>query len=581
MNTIGAGHRWFYVAPALAFIAAFFLLPLGALFFTSIHGWDLSLREYEAFFVSAAYVNIGLRTLGIGATVTFICLLIGYPAAYAIAAAPTRWRSYLMICVILPYLTSILVRTYAWLVILGDRGFLNDALLFLGVIDRPIEILYTRTGMILAMVHVMLPFMVLPIYSVMQGIDRSLIRASHALGGGAIRTFLIVYAPLTVPGVRSGSILVFVICLGFYVTPAALGGLGDTMLSVLIETQVNGALNFPFGAAVGFLLLAVTILFYVLLGGGGTGAVGFSSASGSRSVKVSPLASVMKHLICILGFEAVATRISGLLFQRNIWKARGRSVVAPVMLGVTGMAVLLFLIMPSLIVVTISFSGDDFLRFPPTSWSMRWYESLFQSSSWLEPTWLSIQIAFSSTVLALLLGIPAAYAFARSGGKGTSILQALFLAPIIVPVVVVGVATYGWFAGWGLLGSRSGLILAHTCGGITYVTTVLTATLMGVDSRLEAASLSMGASRLRTFLRVVLPLALPGIAASALFAFVHSLDEVVVSSFIAGIRLKTLPLRMWEDIRHQVDPTIAAVSAILVLLPILFLPLLRKTGHGR
>ena len=154
------------------------------------------------------------------------------------------------------------------------------------------------------------------------------------------------------------------------------------------------------------------------------------------------------------------------------------------------------------------------------------------------------------------------------------------LAPIIVPAVVSAVGMFNALAAWGLIGSTMGVLLVHTPGAISYVVIILSGTLLGLDRRLEMASLSLGASHLRPALRVILPLIAPGMLAAAIFAFIHSFDEVVISSFVAGANLQTLPLRIWQDIQYQVDPVIAAISAMLMLIPIAALPLLRKRSSS-
>jgi putative spermidine/putrescine transport system permease protein len=235
---------------------------------------------------------------------------------------------------------------------------------------------------------------------------------------------------------------------------------------------------------------------------------------------------------------------------------------------------LVLLILPSIIVIVMSFSSDRFLSFPPPDFSLQWYRHFLADESWTNALWSSLQIATASTVLSCVIGVLAAFAVSRRPGLGKLVMPVL-LSPIIVPIVVVGVALYVGFASWGLVGTKLGLVLAHSLGGIGYVVIIVSATLVGFDQRLERASLSMGAGPLRTVRKVTLPLISSGIVAGAIFAFIHSFDEVVVATFLGGYDQKTLPMKMWEDIRHQIDPTIAAVSSLLMLLPAVWLVLLQ------
>ncbi|TIW92140.1 ABC transporter permease, partial [Mesorhizobium sp.] len=197
---------------------------------------------------------------------TGICVIIGYPTAYLIVAAPKHLRVALVVLVIIPYLTSALARTYAWIVILGDRGLINHMLLDLGLISSPLPLIYNRTAVYIGMVHIMLPMMILPLVSVMMGIDKSLMAAARSMGARPLTAFWRVFFQLSMPGVRSGAVLVFVLCLGFYITPAALGGLPDAMLSTFIASQVSTSFNIARIAASAFVLLAVAVIMLSMFG---------------------------------------------------------------------------------------------------------------------------------------------------------------------------------------------------------------------------------------------------------------------------------------------------------------------------
>lgn len=210
----------------------------------------------------AVYVASLLRTLEISATVTLICLLLAYPLAYRLATLPESTANILMIFVLLPFWTSLLVRTASWLVILQREGPLNEALQWLGIIDQPLELVFNRAGVLIAMTHVLLPFMVLPIYSVMKGIPPNYMRAATSLGAPFFTAFRRIYFPLSLPGVTAGCLLVFILAIGYYITPLLIGGANDQMVSALIAFLTLQTLNWGLAAALGTVLLVITTVLY-------------------------------------------------------------------------------------------------------------------------------------------------------------------------------------------------------------------------------------------------------------------------------------------------------------------------------
>ena len=563
-----------FVAPAVIYVALLFLYPLWNLVGLSLGAPHIGLDYYRRFLTSTAYVETAAWTIGACVFVTTCCLVLGYPTALFLSNMAKRGHSYLLALVVFPYLTSLLVRTYAWMVLLSDDGPINGLLLATGIVAHPAKLLFSTTGALIGMVHIMLPVMILPVYSVMYGIPEAQMRAAAALGGGPVRAFLKVFLPQSLPGVRSGCTLVFAISLGFYITPAALGSLKDTMLSNLIASLISGALDFNFAAATSVVMLIATLVFYFLVGGG-LGSLRQESGDGHRH---RSRAGPRRWAVGRIENSGLAAGLG-----RGWWSRRvGRPRALP-RLGRWGLAaysglVLLFLVTPSIIVMVMSFSGEDVLGFPPRSWSLRWYAAYFDDPTWLDATWISAKIALTSTALALLLGTPAAYGLVRGPRWLRNAGYALLLAPLMVPSVVMAVGLFGILARWQLLGTMPGILLAHTTIGISYVVIIVGATLMGLDRRLELASMSLGASHLRTATRIILPLVMPGIAAAGVFAFINSFDEVVVTSFIASLRIETLPLKIWEDVQYAIDPTVAAISAMLIMLPVVALPFIRRRG---
>ncbi|HEX5497722.1 MAG TPA: ABC transporter permease [Thermomicrobiales bacterium] len=241
-----------------------------------------------------------------------------------------------------------------------------------------------------------------------------------------------------------------------------------------------------------------------------------------------------------------------------------------------------FLILPIFIVIPISFSSAQFLQFPPPGWSLQWYRNFFASPAWMNALKTSASVALPTTMLATVLGTAAALALIRSKFPGSGLLNAIIMAPLIVPVIIAACGIFAVFRIWGLVGTLGGLILAHTALAIPFVVVTVSASLRTVDRRLEQAARGLGASSWVAFRRITLPLILPGVLSGALFALVTSLDEVIVSLFISTAQVRPLAVQMWSDVRGAIDPTIAAISTMLFgfsLVLLLVFTLLRRASR--
>ena len=252
--------------PLLILLGVFYLFPLIKLFPESLFvEGHFSLAHYEHFFREPLYGHILLRTIKIAVYVTVFCFLIGYPVAYFLSQIKNqRLCNLLMIFVLLPFFTSILVRSYAWIVLFQTKGIINSILISLGLIKKPLSLLYNEFAVLIGMVHIMLPFMVLPIFSVLKNLDRNLLQAAHNLGANAIKAFALITFPLSLPGVGAGVMFTFILSLGFFITPALLGGPKTLMISTLIEQQINRLINWEFAGAISVILLVTTIILVVV-----------------------------------------------------------------------------------------------------------------------------------------------------------------------------------------------------------------------------------------------------------------------------------------------------------------------------
>jgi putative spermidine/putrescine transport system permease protein len=259
-------NRWAALAiPVLVFLLVCFLAPLVIMAVRSVTDVPAGsegdpLTNFRRFFGGEANLRVLGNTFWIAGLSTLGCLVIGYPYAYLMRLASPRWAGLLLIAVLVPFWSSLLVRTYAWQVILRDTGLINSTLRGWGLIDQPLDLYQTTTGVLLGMTQILLPFMVLPLFTTMARIDPELTKAAANLGASPTRAFLRVFFPLSVPGVLAGSLLVFVLALGFYITPALLGSPKNTMLSAFIATRVQQQLDWGLASAMAMVLVVVTLV---------------------------------------------------------------------------------------------------------------------------------------------------------------------------------------------------------------------------------------------------------------------------------------------------------------------------------
>jgi len=259
-----AKEQWMLLSlatPAILIIAAIILVPVGWLFYLSFVGGDgqPSLEHYQKMIQYKSYARVFMTTFQVSIMTTLICILIGYPLAYFLALLPQRLAGLFMLAVLLPFWTSLLVRTYAWLVLLQRKGILNDFAIQIGLWDTPVKLVHNMTGTLIGMAHIMLPFLVLPLYGAMKKIEGDMMHAAANLGASPIHAFWKVFFPLSLSGLVAGSLIVFVLCLGFYVTPAVLGGGRVVMVATQITAILENQFDWGAASALGVVLLVATL----------------------------------------------------------------------------------------------------------------------------------------------------------------------------------------------------------------------------------------------------------------------------------------------------------------------------------
>ena len=250
------------LGPPLLFLLVIFAFPLGRVVWGSFFAPDFTWEHYQRMWTSPVYGRVFWITLKVSTLTTLFCILLGYPAAYFLASVRPATRQALLLCVIVPFFLSVLIRNYVWMVLLQRTGLVNRTLLGWGLIAHPLDLMYNELGVLIAMVNMLLPYMIFPVLSGLLAIPPELSHASASLGAGAVRTFWRVTLPLSLPGVAAGGLLVFIVALGFFITPALLGGPKQMMISNLIEFSVRQVLNWPFAFALANTLLCGTLVLY-------------------------------------------------------------------------------------------------------------------------------------------------------------------------------------------------------------------------------------------------------------------------------------------------------------------------------
>ena len=554
--------------PAVVFLSIAFVYPVALLLsasFTDATG-ALSLDHYVRLYDSAVVSRVLVITFKIAAWTTLFSVVAAYPVAYLLATAGKNARNLLIILVLMPFWTSFLVRTFAWIVLLGRNGVVSEVAALLGF-ESP-RLLYNFTGVMIGMVHALMPLCVLTMLSVMEGIDTTLVRAASTLGARPAQAFLRVYLPLSLPGIAAGALLVFISALGFFITPALLGSERETVIVQLIIFQIKEMLNWGFAGAIAVLLLLVALIifyFYDRL-------VGLSTLSGGaarlgQSPRSNPIGWLGRQAgglaIEIAGASLDAT---ARLFER-LWPAqadRPRRSAGHGLFSIAALLIIAFLAVPAFFILPVSFTEARFLSWPPQGFSLQWYEAVLANPAWTEAAMRSLTVAMVAGGLGLLLGVPAAFHIVRRARYKTALIG-FMVAPIIMPHIIIAVALFYLFATLGLVGSMVGLAIGHTVLAVPYVVVTVVAVLKNYDQRLDHAAYTLGANPFRTFLHVTLPIIKSGLVAAFMFAFVVSFDELTIALFIAGGGNATLPRKMWDDALLQVSPSLAAVAAMVLV----------------
>ncbi len=547
--------------PGLGFLTLFLILPTAQMlsvgFFDKVTG-ALSLSAFARIWIGGPYLAVLSTTFSVAIWTTLLCVGLGYPLAYWLSRKPPRQQRIAALFVLLPFWTSALIKNFSWLVLLGRNGIMAKTMAAIGMKGGD-HLLFSRTTVVFAMVHTLLPLAVVTMLPVMNQIDRRLVMAASTLGANNARAFWQVFLPLSMRGVAAAGLLVLVASLGFFVTPALVGGAKDTMIGQLIILQINELQNWQLGSALAAILLISTISTCFVY----DRIFGLSSVANDGDRPARPDSVVRRAGLAVV-------RLGGLICEQveAAWKRNISGLPGDALLSVYAGTMIAILLVPIIAFVPMAFTGSTFLSFPPPSLSYRWFAEFAASPLWLGAMIRSFSIGFATAAITSLVAAMAALGVARTRSRLGSVAFLLYLSPMMVPSIVIAIALFYLFARISLVASNIGIIIGHTVIAMPVVFMVMLATFKGHDWKLDAAASTLGAGRLRTFWHVTLPLVASGLAVGFVTGFLQSFEELTVAIFVGGGIKTTLPKQMWDGILLQVSPVIAAASVVVLIVVI-------------
>lgn len=533
--------------PSIGWLLVGLLIPVSVFFlfsfwetgvFTLIRTW--SLDQYREVVTDDLYYGLILRTLLLALTVSAVVLPVAYAGAYVLRFVVRRGRRGILFLIVASALASYLVRIYAWKAILTPAGILNSALDSLGLIGEPVTWL-GRPGVIIALTHILVPIAMLPIAGAMESVDPDLIRAGRDLGAGPVETFLRVTLPLTARGVLTAFVLTFVLAAGDYVTPQLVGGKGSLMIGRVIFDQFGITGNYALASALSFSLI------------------------------VAAAAFVLAVLLCARALTWGARRLGSVATAakpqpvRLTWPAWARRLPW----GHTCLLLLLlFLWVPLILVLILSFNQLPIASLPITGWTLDWYREIFTDQAIRGAFGTSLKVAGLVVAIGLAIGLPTAFAVSRRHFATKPALMGAVVLPIALPGVVVGFSILAMFRFLEWIPSLRSIVLGQVTLVLPFVVLIVIAALQNFDRSTEEAARDLGCTYWGALVRVTLRILLPIIAGTALIVFAISMDEFVVTNFIVGAD-PTLPPVIWSIMnRRGIPPTVNAVASILMVVPL-------------
>jgi spermidine/putrescine transport system permease protein len=514
--------------------------------------YTFTLTNYISVLTSSTNTGLILKTVGVAVAVAFFATLIAFPMAFVVSQKLKRGRLIAVMLVVVPLWVSLLIRVFAWKIILGDTGVLNTGLTYLGIIDKPIGfLLYTRFTVFLTLTTVTIPYVFVSVYTSLERVPHAILEASADLGAPSSRRFTTIIWPLARQGVAIGFTLAFVLAVGDYLSPSLVGGLSGTMVGSVIVSQFGVANNWPLGAALAvILLIAVIAVAGIVARLGRTRGILEGDIGAGIPTDAVPASTTGRRIANVLSY--------GYLFLTYA-----------------------FLYLPLLMIALFSVNNSNIQTLPMKGLSFQWYRQLLDSPELIAAFQRSVFVAVGAVALALVFGTAFALIFAYRKPRGAGLLQGALTLPFLLPGVILGLSLAIVFRTIGLPFGLTTIILGHATFITPIVMAVVLARLRQMDPSIVQAALDLGATPVRAFLGIVAPQLQTALVGACLLGFTLSFDEVLVTFFLTGEE-PTLPVYVYNQLRFGFTPTINALftciaigSVTLLLVGIRFL-----TGRG-
>ncbi len=554
-----AGQRAF-LGPLLAFPATFWLLltfaaPFAVLTLLSLHEYpdpfgpvlqSPSAVQFVSIFGDEFLVRVIMETLVLGVGVTGLTVLLGYPLALWLVRIPVRWRPLAFAVILIPLLTNVVVRSLGIVLLLAPDGLINQVLGLFGIPPFR-QMLYTHGAVALALAQVFMPFMVLALYDVLQGTSPRVHEAAESLGASRTTRVFLVDLPLSLPGLRAGIIIVFLMASTAYVSATLLGGKKVWTTGMLVWQEALQNLNAPLAAALALVMTAASTAFALLV-------------------------------ICItrklMPWKAGA---SSRPYEFPYWLVRTLDILGPAIGRILLICSLMLLLMPLVLVVIQSFNDvpqATVAGFRAFTW--KWYERVLFGGAYAASFLISLELAVATAVVAISLALPAAFALSRHRFRGLTSLSAFWTLPLSLPHVAIGVGMLKLLQIFTAIPSFFGMLAVHVVLVLPFSIVLLQASVEQLDKAQEDAAASLGASAPARFFLIIMPGLAPGLVAAGIMSFLISFGEVTVTSFLTTARMTTLPVRIYAEASFSLEPTVHAVSAILIAATVMLLMLLNR-----
>ena len=548
------------LGPILAFPVTFWLLltfaaPFAVLTLLSLHEYPdpfgpiiqpPSAAQFVSIFGDEFLVRIIIATLLLGAGVTALTVLLGYPLALWLVRLPLKWRPLAFAVILIPLLTNVVVRSLGIVLLLAPDGLVNQVL---GVFGIPPfrQMLYTHGAVALALAQVFMPFMVLALYDVLQGTSPRVHEAAESLGASRTARVFLVDLPLSLPGLRAGIIIVFLMASTAYVSATLLGGKKVWTTGMLVWQEALQNLNAPMAAALALVMTLASTVFALLV-------IGITR-------KLTPWKS---------GAPGSSRSVPG-------WLLRILDLFGPVIGKLLLASSLLLLLLPLVLVMIQRFNDVPQATVAGfRAFTLKWYDRVLFGGAYAASFWISVQLAAATAVLAIGLALPAAFALSRHRFRGLMALSAFWTLPLSLPHVAIGVGMLKLLQAFTAIPPFLGMLSVHVVLVLPFSIALLQASVEQLDKAQEDAAASLGASAPSRFLLVMMPGLAPGLVAAGIMSFLISFGEVTVTSFLTTARMTTLPVRIYAEASFSLEPTVHAVSAILIVVTVLLLMILNR-----